>query len=228
MRGFALWVGLATLAVSTPVQLAAEVVAAVPGFGDGNELSPEELAELQQTVRVAEDAVKSAQKDVADLDLEVGHTDEITGRLLARLDIVRRSSRAPDELPRATLDVGVTPLSDGDEGSPGVCTLDYQEVTARRFTTIPHSGLTEGWTACTTMTGLPTTQRDSTAMVHLTRRSSRSNTVKGEEVIFGPEIMVEADLPFSDLAAGLALVHDTARDLEAELRPATRRHDQPY
>ena len=47
-------------------------------------------------------------------------------------------------------------------------------------------------------------------------------------MVFGPEIKVEADLPFSDLSAGLALVHDTARDLEAELGPTIRQHDDPY
>ena len=128
-------------------------VAAVPSFGDGNELSPEELAELEETVRAVEKAMATVQKDAAALDLQVGHANEITGRLLARIDTVRRSSRAPDELPRTTLSAHIAPVSDSDAASPGVCGLDYRELTVRKFTTMPQSNLTEGWTACTTMSG---------------------------------------------------------------------------
>lgn len=228
MRQQILMAGLAAFTMASPANLSAEVIAAAPGFGDGSSLSAVEQADLEQTAREAEAVIASVRKQAAEQRLEIGHWEEITGRLMARLDTMRRSSRTPEPAKKVELTANVFPLRDANSGSPGVCDLTPSDTSSRRFTMKARANLMESWTACTTLTGLPLTADAAGTIVHLTRRSSRSVRVKNEKMNFGPEIEVEANLLFSDLSAGLALVHDTARDLEAELPPSTRRHDQPF
>lgn len=216
------------LTIALPAKLSAEVIAAAPGFGDGSSLSAGERADLEQTAREAEAVIVSVRKQAAEQRLEIGHWEEITGRLIARLDTMRRSSRAPGPAAKVALTANVVPVRNAESGSPGVCDLNTSDPALRRFTTGARTDLTESWAACTTLAGVPVTVDAAGTTIHLTRRSAHTFRVKGEEMIFGPEVVVEADLPFGDLSAGLALVHDTARDLEVELRPSTRRHDQPY